>query len=93
MAHSAAFITITATQMDWECQLSMCQFHAEADQAWKDTNNIIFSHQLRYDSQLATLISTAEVTLQAKWDEIWRHIHDLMDMAGLSQDACLTLAL
>ena len=57
--------------------------------------NVIFSHQLqlRYDSQLAAFISMVEETLQAKRDEIWRHVHNLADAAGLSQDACLTLAL
>ena len=90
MAHNAAFSTITANQTDQKHQHSLCQFCTEADQAWKDTNDVIFSHQLRYDSQLAAFISTTEKTLQTKWDEIWRCVHNIAEVAGLSPDACLT---
>ena len=84
MAHNAAFSTDTANQMDKDCKKSLCQLHTEADQAWKDTNDVIFSHQLRYDSQLVAFISTAEGTLQAKWDENWRCVHSLADDFGLA---------
>ena len=93
MAHNAAFSTDTANQMDKDCKKSLCQLHAGADQAWKDTNDVIFSHQLRYDSKLVAFISTAEGTLQAKWDENWRCVHNLADAASLPHEACLTLAL
>ena len=93
MTHNAAYSTITPSKTEQECQQSLHQFHTEADQTWKDTNDMIFSHKLRYDSQLATFISTTEKTLKAKCDEIWRCIHTLVDVAGLSYDACLTLAL
>ena len=92
MAHNAAFSMITANQPDRDCEKFLCQFHAEADQAWKDMNDIIFSHQLRYDSQLVAFISTAEGTLQAKWDEIWSHILSLTEVACLPHVACPTLA-
>ena len=69
------------------------QFHAKANQAWKDTNDVIFSHQLKYDAQLAAFITTAEGTLQAKQDEIWSHVHSIMEAAGLPNKACLSLAL
>ena len=90
MACNAAF-TVIANQLD--CEKFLCQFRAEADQAWKDTNDIIFSHLLRYDSQLVAFISTAEGTFQAKRDEIWSHIHSLADAASIPHKACLTLAL
>ena len=67
MAHNAAFSAITTNQPDVDCKEFLHQFHAEADQAWKDTNDIIFSH---HDAQLAAFITTAEGTLQAKQDEI-----------------------
>ena len=92
MACNAAFSTDTANQMDRDHNKSLCQLHTEADQAWKDTNDVISSHQLRYDSQLAAFISTAEGTLQAKLDEIWGCIHSLADVASLLHKACLTLA-
>ena len=93
MAHNAAFSTIAANQPDRDHKKFLRQFCTEADQAWKDTNDVIFSHQLRYDSKLVASISTAEGTLQAKWDEIWSHIHSLAEVAGLPHEACLNLAL
>ena len=38
-------------------------------------NDIIFSHQPKYDAQLVALITTAEGALQTKQDEIWSCIH------------------
>ena len=38
-------------------------------------------------------ISNTKATLQEKQSKIWRHIHSLMDMAGLPQNSCLDLAL
>ena len=88
MAHNAAFSTIAANQLDRDCKKFLHQFHAVADQAWKDTNDVIFSHQLRYDAQLV-----AEGTLQAKGDKIQSHIHSIAEAVGLPNKACLTLAL
>ena len=93
MAHNTAFSAVTANQLDGDHEKFLCQFHAEANQAWKDMNDVIFSHQLKYDSQLVVFISTAEGTLQAKRDKIWSHVHSLVDMASLPHEACLTLAL
>ena len=93
MVHNAPFSTITANQPDTDCKEFLCQFHTEADQAWKDTNDAIFSHQLKYDAQLAAFITTAEGTPQAKQDEIWSHIHSITEAAGLPNKACLSLAL
>ena len=93
IAHSATFGVATATQTDLECESSLCRLHAEANQAWKDANEVIFSHLLRYDSQLVAFISAAEGTLQAKCDEVWRCIHSLTDTATISHRICLPLAL
>ena len=71
----------------------MCRLCAEANQAWKDANEDIFSHLLKYDTQLAVFISITEGTLQAKCDEIWRHIHSLADTANIPHRICLPLAL
>ena len=92
-ACNAAFSAITANQPDRDCKQFLGQFHTEADQAWKDMNYIIFSHQLKYDAQLAAFITTGEGTLQVKWDEIWSHIHSIVEVAGLPNKAHLTLAL
>ena len=92
MAHSAAFGIATATQTDEECESSMCRLCTKANQAWKDVNEVIFSHLLKYDTQLVLFISAAEGTLQAKCDEIWRCIHSLADTANIPHWICLPLA-
>ena len=93
MAHNAAFSAITANQPDADCEEFLHQFCMEADQSWKDTNDVIFSHQLKCDAQLVAFIITAEGTLQAKQVEIWSCIHSITEAAGLSNKACLSLAL
>ena len=93
MAHNAAFSTITANQPEGDHEKFLPQFCTEADQAQKDMNDVIFSHQIKYDAQLAAFITTAEGTLQVKWDEILSHIHSITEVAGLPNKACLTLAL
>ena len=70
VAHSTTFGVATATQTDKGHESSMCRLCTEANQAWKDTNEVIFSHLLKYDTQLAAFISATEGTLQAKRDEI-----------------------
>ena len=69
------------------------QLLTEADKVWKDTNDVMYSHQLQYDRELTAFISNAEATLQEKQSEIWRCIHSLMDVAGLPHDSCLDLTL
>ena len=71
----------------------MCMLHAKANQAWKDANEVIFSHLLKYDTQLVASISATEGTLQAKRDEIWRCVHSLTDTANIPHRICLPLAL
>ena len=93
VAHSATFGVATATQTDEELGSSLPRLCAEAKQAWKDANEVIFSHLLKYDTQLAAFISTAEGTLQAKHDEIMRRIHSLADTANIPHRICLPLAL
>ena len=93
MACIAAFSAITANESDVDCKKFLHQSCAEANQAWKDMNDVIFSHQLEYDAQLAAFITTVEGTFQAKWDEIWSCIHSITEVAGLPYKACLTLAL
>ena len=93
MTHSTAFGVATVTQTDQERESSLCRLFAEANQAWKDANEVVFSHLLKYDSQLAALITAAEGTLQTKHDEIWRCVHSLADTANIPHRICLPLAL
>ena len=55
MAPNAAFSMITGNQPDRDHEKFLHQFCAEA---WKDTNDVIFSHQLKYDAQLMAFITT-----------------------------------
>ena len=54
---------------------------------------MVFDHQLRYDSELASFINSTEKTLQAKGDEVWECMQSLTNAAGMLQDTCLCLAL
>ena len=54
---------------------------------------MVLDHQLRYDMQQVGFITSAEKILQEKWDEVWGHIHSLMDVAAIPQDVCLHLVL
>ena len=65
----------------------------EADQAWKDTNNVLFSHQLKYGAKLTEFITEIERILQDKCTEIWDHITFIAEAAHLSPEAGLHLAL
>ena len=93
MACSTTLGIATATQTDQECESSLCRLHTKGNQAWEDANKVIFSHLLRYDFQLVAFISTAEGTLQAKHDEIWRCVHSLTYTANIPHRTCLTLVL
>ena len=86
-------ILLSANTLDKKCERTLQKLHKEAEQAWKDTNNMVFEHQLRYNSQLAGFITSTKGTLQAKWDEVWECMHSLTDTAGMPQDTCLCLTL
>ena len=93
MACSITFGVTTATQSGQEYEASLHRLYTEANQAWKDANDVIFSYLLRYDSQLVAFISSAEGTLQAKCEKIWQCIHSLVDTGNIPHRTCLTLAL
>ena len=84
-------VLLSANASDKKCERILQKLHKEANQAWKDITHVVFDHQLRYDSQLASFINSVEKTLQAKWDKVWEHM--LSNMAGMPQDTCLCLAL
>ena len=94
MAQDVAYSILPDGQaLNKKCEETLQQLCAEANQAWKDTNNVVFNHQSRYDAQLEAFISNTERTLQEKEDEVWEHIHRLTDMVGVPHEACLGLAL
>ena len=79
--------------LDKKHEETLQQLCAKADKAWKDTNDLVFNHQLCYDGELLAFISNAERTLQEKWDEVWGCVHKLVDIAGVPHNTCLILAL
>ena len=59
MAWNTAYSILPGNQAsDKKCEETLQWLHMEANQAWKDTNNVVYNHQLRYDSELMAFIST-----------------------------------
>ena len=47
MAKNTAYSILPDDQaLDKKCEETLQQLHTEADQAWKDTNKLVFNHQL-----------------------------------------------
>ena len=84
LAHCATYRVATTTQSDQEWKSTLHGLHAEVNKAWKDANDVIFSHMLRYDSQLVAFITSAEGTHWDKHMEVWRCMHSLTNTAKIS---------
>ena len=93
VAHSTTYGFTTTIQKAEVWESTLCGVHEEANKAWKDANDIIFSHLLKYNSDLATFLTSAEDTLRNKHEEIWRCIHSFTETANFSPQAGLSLAL
>ena len=93
MTHEVAGIRNMLNSDVGRCERIQWWLTAEADQAWKDTNDVLLSHQLRYDAKLTKFITEIERIPQAKCTEIWGHITCIAETAHLSLEAglCLTL--
>ena len=70
LVSSAAYAVAATTQQAEEQESTLRGLCEEADKAWKDTNDVIFSHLLKYDSELANFLNSAEDALRNKHDEI-----------------------
>ena len=67
MAQNAAYSILPDGQtQEKKHEETLQQLHVKADKAWKDTNDLVFQHQLHYDEQLMAFISDTERTLQEK---------------------------
>ena len=77
-AHSAANGVATATQQAKQWESTLRRLCKEANKVLKGANDIIFSHLLKYDPELANFLNSAEDTLKNKCDEIWGHIQSLV---------------
>ena len=94
MTQNAAYSILPEGQAwDKKHEETLQQLCTKADKGWKDTNDLVFNHQLHYDGELLAFIFNAERTLQEKWDEVWEHICKLADVVGVPHDTCLSLAL
>ena len=93
VAHSTTYGVAMAIQNAEEWESTLGGLHTKANKGWRDANDVIFSHLLRYDSQLVGFITSAEGTLQDKCDRIWRHVHSLTETANISPQTSLVLAL
>ena len=93
LVHSTAYAIATTTQQAEEQESTLSRLHEEANKAWKGTNDVIFSHLLKYNCELANFLNPAEDALWKKCDEIWRCIYSLMGAANCSPQAGLFLAL
>ena len=93
LIHSTAYAVAATTQQAKEQESTLCGLHNEANKAWKNTNDIIFSHLLKYDSELADFLNSVEDALRNKHDEIWRHVYSLAEAANCSPQAGLCLVL
>ena len=56
-------------------------------------NDVIFSHLLKYNSELANFLNSAEDALRNKCNEIWRCVYSLTEVANCSPQAGLALVL
>ena len=83
-AHSTAYGVARATQQAEQRELTLHRLHEEANKAWKDANDVIFSHLLKYDSQLANFLNSAEDTFKNKCIEIWGCIQSLVEAMNCS---------
>ena len=90
---STAYAVAATTQQAEEWESTLHRLPEEANKVWKDANDIIFSHLLKYDSELANFFNSAEDNVRNKRDEIWRHVHSLAEAANCSPHAGLSLAL
>ena len=93
LIHSTAYAVATTTQQAEEWDLMLCGLCNEANKAWKDANDIIFLHLLKYNSELATFLNSTEDTLKNKHDEIWRCIYSLAEATNCYPQASLSLVL
>ena len=57
---STTYAVATTILKSEEQESTLHRLHKEANKAWKDANDIIISHLLKYDSKLATFLNSAK---------------------------------
>ena len=90
-AHGATYGLATATQPVDQKELTLHRLCEAANKVFRDTNDTMFSHLLRYNAELAIFISTAKDAIKSKQEEIWQCI--LLGVTNFSPLTCLSLSL
>ena len=93
LIHSTAYTVATITQQAEEWESTLHGLCIRANKGWKDTNDVIFSHLLKYHTNLADFLNSTKEALKNKCDEIWRHIYSLMEAENCSPQTGLSLVL
>ena len=97
LGHSAGEAAYSAIMWDRvpddKCEATTRCLHSEADVAWKEMHEVMYSHQLHYDGQLATFLMDAETALNNMRGKVWDAICTLVENEGIMFDACLGLML
>ena len=97
LGHSAQEATYSAIMQyrvpDDEHEATTHCLCSEADVTWKEMHEVMYSHQLHYDGQLATFLVYAEMALDDMRGEVWDAIRALAENEGITFDACLGLML
>ena len=53
----------------------------------------MLTHLLQYDMKLATFVSSAEDTLNIKWEWVWEHVRSILGSTSCTPMACLLIIL
>ena len=56
--------------------------HKEVDEAWLDTNSILFCHALEYQNKLSNFLKKSKEATEALHDHIWTVIFKVMEDTG-----------
>ena len=64
---------------------------SEANVAWKEMHEVMYSHQLYYDRQWATFLMDAKMALDDMPGEVWDAIRALAENEGITFDAAWVL--
>ena len=93
IAHAPAFTRASATQSVPEVDEALKKLCTDANQSWKDTNDLLFNHLLKYDHLLGEYLTESGRALQAKQEQIWACTQAVANTIGMSPETHLGLAL
>ena len=65
-AHNTTYGLATFMQTEPEREQTLCGLWEAANKVWKEVDDIVFTHLLQYDAELASFVSSAEDALHVK---------------------------